>query len=415
MKEVMIPAIQTMVRLFNGGRFTAAVLIGGVIWGLGLPAVSLGQTHQVPLTQLYQTDIRAMAMGNAYGPVARGEGALLYNPAGLAQFDADVKLEASLAAESGSIPFLQDTFALFGGPGVSSPTMVKYLTKYHGTIQDFRYQTFHSIVINLAKFYSGFGYATMTNKRYSLQFQDTVANGTVDPGDTLIWNETYLSAQFVGGALALWDGKLLMGATQKQISYEEKPTAVTYASLLASGSLSTTAVGTTYQTKPRDLGMLYRMEAFSSLRGMWSLTALNLGGATLTSPTGNLNSPLMVNTGLSFAPKFGPLELILAGEVEDILDAGRVWNPVLLKGFNRSLAQRTHYGAELGLFQTTTGNHIFSVRGGYNRGLPVYGAEINLFSVLRVAYVHFQDDWGYKGAPARTKTTALHVGIGFGF
>ncbi len=81
----------------------------------------------------------------------------------------------------------------------------------------------------------------------------------------------------------------------------------------------------------------------------------------------------------------------------------------------RSSEQRLHIGAELGFWQTTTGNHILNARVGAHRGLLSYGVELNLFSALRIVYTSYEDDFGHADQEELHTFDAVQITIGFGF
>lgn len=371
----------------------------------------------IDLVSFYQTDIRALAMGNAYGPVARGEGALLYNPAGLAQYDLDIKIEASLDLEGTSTEFLLDTQDLLGA-GTTSEVQA-YLDKYEGTTHLYRVQTFHHGIANLAKFSTGLGGGLMDVRRYRLEFQDPLNT----PGDTSD-DELHVELQtakltFGAAAVQMFGGRLLMGVTGKSFTFTDEQTTPdpAFSDLVTQGELDFTLTGDSYKATAYDFGFIWRLETFSALRGQWSTTVFNVGGLKLTDNTtsNQIEIPQTVNVGLSLNPKFRVGELLLTVEVEDVGAAVKVRDRTTAVDYKRSLTQRTHAGLEYGLFGTTTGNHIVSLRAGVNRGQGTYGAELNLFSVFRAAYTHYGDDLGHENESEIVSLDAVHLGVGFGF
>ena len=368
--------------------------------------------RQVYLAPMYLNDLRAMAMGNAYGPIARGEGALYYNPAGLAQYEADIKLEASLDAEASSVVFLQDLQKNSKNP--TATDLDAFLKKYSGTTQQLRVQTHSNGVANFAKLGFGVGASQIDNTRYVLDFNNnkTPTNYT---DDSLNLSQYTLNMKTTGVGVALYDGKLLIGGTTRLIKYQEGAVNNSYANVITTGKVNTSITTETYNGNAADFGMLYRMESLSSLRGMWSFTAQNLLGAKLYGTSQTLPVSQIFNFGFSLSPKLGPLEILLTAEAEDLLNSVEIWDPVTNTGKKRSSTQRSHYGAEIGLFRTEMGNHVLNLRVGRNRGLLTYGWELNLFSVFRLSAIRYQDDVGWSGNSIPQKSVAVHAGVGLAF
>jgi hypothetical protein len=130
-----------------------------------------------------------------------------------------------------------------------------------------------------------------------------------------------------------------------------------------------------------------------------------------------LDIPQTYDLGFSLSPKlpWSPLKLIISAEVEDLLSAVKVTDPVTGLPEVRSLTQRSHLGAELGFWEVATGNHVLNVRVGSNRGQPTYGYEINLWNGLRLEYIRYKDDLGTAKHPEVHTFDAVHLGLGFGF
>jgi hypothetical protein len=407
-------------------RFPAAILC--VVLGAALLAGrAAAQNPKLDLQSFYRTDLRALAMGNAFGPIARGETALQYNPAGLVQYKFDVKLDASLAVEGEAGPFFQDTFDMISG-SPSSTDVQNYLAKYLGTSQFYRAQTFANVVANLAAFNVGLGGGVLSQTRYGFTFDDTVVNGTLDPGDTLILDEQSLDITLASFAFQIFEGKLLMGITLKNFTFANKTASDTFGNIIASGNIELTTAGATYAGSGYDLGFIYRLEnlfGFSSLaaalRPQASLVANNLGGITLQKPGfTTIEVPASYDVGFAINPElpWSPVHLLIAVQAEDVTGAIPVSeqvSPGVFVDHDRSSTQRLHYGAELGIWATSTGNHILNFRLGQNRGLNSTGFELNLFSGMRLLYTRYQDDFGWDGQKDKHTFQAAQLSLGFAF
>jgi hypothetical protein len=416
-------------------------VIGGGLLGLALllgvaTAAHAADKRIVNLNLFTQQDLRAMAMGNAFGPVARGEGALFYNPAGLAQFDLDLKAEASLAVQGKSLQFAEDTAALTSSGGVSagsSPSTEKYLKTYAGTTQRYNAQLLQSAVANLGYINLGFGVADLDSYRVKLDFTGMSSDGLLATddaqlNDTLSAAEDRLRQQTAGLAFKLGKGKVLLGVATKTFRYSEKSAsfAPTVQDIL-SKNLPFHFAGENFpSTTTYDLGMLYRVEFWSALKPQWSLTAFNVGGATLKGVGTTVEVPASYNWGFAFGPDTGIVHWLVSVEVEDLTDAlkftdtGTGANKFLscedpartqtCVNQPRSLTQRTHVGAEIGIIRTPTGNNLFSVRAGSNRGYATYGLELNLW-YLRLLYTRASDNLGYQDHVDKFDFVGYQAGI----
>ncbi|HKI97965.1 MAG TPA: hypothetical protein VKB51_05775 [bacterium] len=379
---------------------------------LATPAAAANETLDLPF--LYRTNLRALAMGNAFEPIARGEAALTYNPAGLVQYNLDIKIEGSLMAEGEAGTFLKDSIKAFGSP--SATDLQNYLTKYLGTSQNYRVETFYNGVANLAAFHMGLGAGVMKQQRYSLTFTDNTPTG-FDINDQLTLGQQDLSLKVASFGFQLFDGQMLVGATLKNFTYERKTATDTFANVITGGSVKLTTTGPSYTGSGYDLGMIWRMESLSFLRGQWSLVANNIGGITLQS-SGNptLDVPASYDVGLSINPElpWSPVHVLVSVQEDDITGAIKVRDSSSVD-HARSTKQRLHMGAELGFWETATGNNILNVRVGNNRGGTTSGFELNLFSGFRLLYTRYKDDFGYSGTPDPHTFQAVQLTLGLAF
>ncbi|MBI4083775.1 MAG: hypothetical protein HY423_14320 [Candidatus Lambdaproteobacteria bacterium] len=386
-----------------------------------LPAGAHGATI-LDVVDFMQTDIRALAMGNAYGAVGRGEGALLYNPAGLAQFDLDLKVEFSADLAGTSTDFLLDSYALLSNTGLTAINVVDYLDKYDGSTHQYRGQAYHSAIANLGKFNLGLGYGLLEAHRYQFVFTDTGPAG-FDPlaippeTDSLTVDHQVLRANLAGLALKLFSGKLMVGVTAKTVEFTTETTGAVAFTSFSGTSLNLTFTGNDFKrVTAYDAGFIYRMEFFAALRPQWSVTAANVGGYKFKSDTVATvyEVPQTLNVGLALNPQLPVLNLLLSFEYKDPEGKIRIDDPGTgtVDPEKRSPTQSFHAGLELGLFKTSTGNNVLSLRAGSNRGRLTYGAEVNLVSLLRVAYTHYGDDMGNSNHSVPKEWDAIHLGVG---
>ncbi len=399
----------------TGAAWTLAVI--GALAVLVLTPVSGRAGNQiVDLNQFQQTDLRAISMGNAFGALARGEDAMLYNPAGLPQYDLDLKIDLGVTLIGSQGNFATDTYALQGGSGVSAPQVQTYLTNYDGTTQRYIGQTLVSAVANLGVVNFGAGFANLDVQRYAFQFNQKTP-GVVDftpAGDSLTASLEHAHLQLLSAGFKLFSGKLLFGGTLKTVAYDQSVNTVSFFNLAASGKLDLQLAPQAYPTQTAyDVGFIYRMEILPALRPQLSVVGYNIGGVTLTSAGNpNLTVPDTYNVGLSFQPNLPLLHIIASFELEDVGGSITIRDPVTGKDHLRDDIQRTHAGIELGLIKTPTGNNILNVRWGVNRGQAVWGAELNLFGDLRLVYAHGSDDLGWANAPAHFDFDAYQFAFG---
>ncbi len=381
-----------------------------------LPAVpASAQTAPLDLQSFYRLDLRALAMGNAFTPIARGENALLYNPAGLVQYRLDVKIEASAVVEGEAGPFLRDTYNVFTG-SPSNQEVQDYLTKYDGTpTKYYRAQTFVNGVANLAAFNIGLGAGLLDQKRYGLTFIDNAPAG-FDAGDRLKLTEQDLNMKLAAFGLQIFEGQLLMGVAFKNFTFEDKAFVDTFGNIIASGNVKLATVGPKYTASAYDVGFIWRLGVAQALRAQVGVVANNVGGISLQQsgfPTREV--PASYDFGIAINPKLiGPIHLLASAEYEDlsgtikVQDAGGT-------DHSRSTAQRLHLGAELGFWETSTGNNVLNLRLGSNRGLATYGMELNLWSVFRLVYTRYKDDFGYDAVKDVHEFQAIQLTLGIGF
>ena len=401
-------------------------LLGALLFATSAAA----QTVTLDLQSFYRKDLRALAMGNAFGPIARGENALLYNPAGLVQYNFDIKVEGTIAAEGEAGSFATDTFDLIGG-GASPTDVQTYLSKYLGTSQYYRVQTFANVVANLAQYNVGFGVGKLSQTRYGFSFLDDGSTaGSFDLTDHLQLDEQSLDLTVAAFAFQMLEGKLLMGLTLKNFSFDDKTASDTFGTIITTGDIELTTSGASYSGNGYDIGILYRVDnlfGFSSLaaalRPQWSLVANNVGGITLQqSGFATYDVPASYDLGFAVNPElpWSPVHLLFAVQAEDVTGALPVSEEVppgsgTIVNHDRSTTQRLHYGAEVGFWETSTGNNIINLRAGKNRGYNTTGFELNLFSGLRIVYTRYQDDFGWDGQTEKHTFQAAQVTLGFAF
>jgi hypothetical protein len=382
--------------------------------GSAIPA--LATTRTVDLNSFQQQDLRALAMGNAFDAAARGETALQYNPAGLAQYDFDLKADYSVTAMAETGNFLTDTEKV-NNSGASNQDVQNYLMKYDGTSHIYALQTFPSLVANLGFANFGFGAGKLDVQRYGITFNEPT--GVYNPPtDSITVDEDRAVIGLGGVGLKLFSGKAFLGVTAKTVQYTESTATLLYSALVNNSQIKFNLIDTVYnQATAYDWGFIYRVEWLPLLKPQWSITGYNIGGYKLTgTPPGGTTSTVLVpetyNVGASIQPDFGFVHILATADVEDVGGAIKVQDS---NGVYRSRSndQLVHAGLEVGLFKTPTGNNWFSVRGGSNGGFLTYGAEINLGGFLRAVYTHGNENLIHLGQPQFFKFDAYQLALGF--
>lgn len=384
---------------------------------IGRPGPALGQTRVVNLTLFQQQDLRALAMGNAFGSVARGEAALQYNPAGLALYDFDLKADLSVEAMEETGHFLEDTLNVSSG-SPSAQDITNYLNRYDGTSHNYILEVFPSAVANLGAVNFGLGVGNLDTQVWNVTFTQTVP-GVVSPADSLTINETRAQIGLGGLGFKLFGGKAFFGITGKTVRYSETFQTQSVAQVTTANKVDLNLQGTNYkEVQAYDAGLIYRVEWFPALRAQWSLTGYNITGYKLTgtdATTGQTNTllvPETYNFGFSLQPDLGFVHVIISGEYEDLGNQITVQDT---SGVNhpRDTSQQLHAGIEVGVIKTPTGNNVLSVRAGSNGGYGSYGAELNLWGFLRAVYTHGEQNFGYKGNPITFTFEGYGVAAGF--
>jgi hypothetical protein len=236
----------------------AAVL--GLILAIctGAPELVLAQTRVVNLNLYQQQDLRALAMGNAFGSVARGETALQYNPAGLALYDFDLKADLiSVEAMEETGRFLEDTLNVSSG-SPSASDINNYLSKYDGTTHNYIIQVFPSAIANLGIVNFGLGIGNLDTQRWKISFTQTVA-GVVSPTDTINLEEDRAQIGLGGVGFKLFSGKAFFGVTGKTVRYSETFQTLSALQIQNASKINLNLLGVNYkEVQAYDAGLIYR-------------------------------------------------------------------------------------------------------------------------------------------------------------
>lgn len=353
-------------------------------------------------------------MGNAFGAVARGENAMLYNPAGLAQFFLDFKTEASGSAESQKkVKDIRETLKYLR-VCPDSDQMEAYLREQLGKEQEVRSTVFVNSVADLAEWGFGLGIGHFEQSSYRLRFEDRPPTG-FDLSDRVNVRREKLRMRIASFALPLFERQLLAGFSYRRLNYFLSEAEQDYRSTILHRKLKPNLPNVEYKGSAYDFGLIYRLQQPRYLRTQLSLVGYNLGATELKGSTNltEFTTPASFNFGVAMQPYIGPWRLLISLDMEDIskkllVDLGNGTK-------ERSLAQRMHFGIEMGVKTQSTGNHLFNLRIGSNRGLFTWGVELNLFSVLRIIYTRWQDDLGNKEQKIKRRYNSAGIVVGFEF
>ncbi len=405
---------------------TLGVLVSVLMMLFSLDQTAYAQKSVVCSTSLsicnlqgYQMqDLRALGMGNAYGPVARGEGALRYNPAGLAQQPKDLKAEINLGIRGTQFDFLTDTQKTLKS---DNPTVLSdFLETYNDTQQSYGVEVIGDIVWNRGKSGFGLGILSLKSLQFEFNFLDTGNDGFTPLTDRLVFSRAKLELPIVGVGVGLFERALLVGIAYKNIAFETKTYSATYTQYVVAKDLSLDSVATTtrYEGNALDFGVLWRVNQ-RLLRPVISVSGQNINTPTLTQTQGipeKLTVLPAYNVGISLSPVIGVFHFLLSAEMHDISgEVKRPRSPTDRSLVKRSVKQRMHYGAELGIVELATGDFLLALRAGANQGNATMGAELNLFHILRVSYTKWSEDVGHAETKDLREYEAVFVSLGAGF
>jgi hypothetical protein len=358
-------------------RPLASVLALAALLTLIAPMPSRGD----PIRRLGQNP-RGLALGGTGMSYADDEMALYYNPAGLGSVTKiwvevlPIALEASPEGEA----FLQDK-AKSGDSNLASASDVAKLIR-DNIDKDLHYRGFAypTAIIGFGKGVS-WGIGVFAEVEADLQFH----NQATPELDAYYRNDQGAAAGF---AFPIASGRLLAGVSAHNIKREVGEGTIGSAELAIASANDNldlskelnlqTGSGTGY-----DVGLIYRLEALSSLRSQLALTVQNVGGTKL-GDAGEI--PQEVSVGWAARPKFAPaVQTLFAVEYRDVTyDATD----------DTSADKRTHVGLEVGFLPFDISTNLITGRIGYGSGGASYGVELAFNHYVSIQYVYYVQEYG---------------------
>ncbi len=306
--------------------------------------------------------LRARGMGGAFTAVANDEYALFYNPAGLRSVYYNIFTFADWKST------WNQTTEDFGKE--ANPNNV--LSSYSG--KKFYLEPFDLGILSFVN--SRFGWSVFGNSVFDFSI------GSISASNVDATFKAYGQLGGVlGGAWSFLDHQLDLGVSGKIASRTGAESTVTVTKqdfLDAFSPPQNTAalensVKTSYDNKTAysaDVGMVYHLDSFYTLApklGLSYLGGLDFGGA------GKI--PGTLNLGASTESEFSGIDIIMAADYVDLLDAQKLTGSKLRLGF------------ELGVEKLNNGHHIASFRVGHN-GYLSSGFSLNLWK-LKIDYAQY--------------------------
>ena len=362
-------------------RLCGMGILLGVIAGLML-SVALEQAHAAPLRRLGQHP-RALAMGNTGISYSNDEMALFYNPAGLGTVEdswteiTPIAIEASEAAS--------DLLSSAGGNLTTAD--LQNLVGEEIRLRAFFYP---HVLLN---FNPGFtiGIAYFLESQQEITVLDLAGNANG------FFREDRGTA--FGLSFPTFDGAVLWGISARNI---ERTTGEQFFTLPPTGEVdlelllnAQTGKGTAF-----DLGLIWRIESFPSLRGQFGLVVQNVGETDL-GLAGTI--PQEVSFGWSFRPEITKLvPLMFAIEFRDATKELTT---------DDSTAKRTHLGVEIGFIPQDASTNLVTLRAGLNGSSPSYGVEFSLWHSFTIQYVIFFEEVGFNSGQDSRKRQLLQFNL----
>lgn len=360
------------------------VLLLVLLAALMLAPVWAGSADGAPLRRMGQNP-RGLAMGGTGVSYANDEMALYYNPAGLGSItNFWVELLPIAIEVSGDAVDLatEGDFGNFDAPA-------DLIRDNIGKELEFRGFAYPHGVFNLDKGLT-VGASYFQEVQVEMMFRN---QATPEIEAYFRWDK----GNVIGLSFPMKEGKFLGGIAVRNITRQKGEGTLSSAALAvaaAKGELDLEeelnigeGSGTGY-----DLGLLWRLESFSTLRGQFGLAVTNVGGTDL-GEAGEI--PQEVSIGWAFQPRVTSLRLLFAFELRDV-------------GFalseDDSQGKRTHFGVEVGFIPLDDSTSLLTARAGSSGSSPSFGLEIALWHSFSLQYVVYHEEYGsVAGEDARQR------------
>lgn len=382
-------------RMPAGAPRPATVLLTTVLLIAVLLAGTWQHAQAAPIRRLGQNP-RGLALGNTGISYANDEMALYYNPAGLGSIENFwvELLPISLQASDPALDLISDA----GGSTFDSPaTLIRDNIGKEIALGAFFYP--HAVV----NFRPGFSLGAS----YFLEVQTEILfrNQATPEAEAFFRKDT---GTVFGLSFPTHEGGILWGISVRSINRTNGEGTISSADLAlasAAGELDVEALLATGEGSGTgiDLGMIWRLESFSRLRGQFGLVIANVGDTDLGA-AGEI--PQEISFGWSFRPNFGPIfPVMFAIEFRDVT-----------KNLtdDDSNGKRTHFGVEVGIFPQDSSTSMFTIRAGVNGDAATFGLEFSLWHGFTIQYVVYSQEYGDKqGEDTRERQLIQFNFIGF--
>jgi len=365
---------------------------------LALFALAAAAVQAEPIRRVGQNP-RGLALGGTGMSYSDDEMALYYNPAGLGAVK-NIWVEVlpiALEASPDGATFLQDK-AAEGDSNIGSLSGVAQLIE-DNIGKDLHYRAF---AYPTGVFGLGRGLSFGAGLFYETEADILFRNQASPEADAYYRKD---SGAALGFAFPLAEGRFLVGISGRNITREVGDETISSAELAIAAAndeldLEQTlniqeGTGTAY-----DLGIIWRIESFSTTRSQLAATVQNVGGADL-GDAGEIKQE--VSVGFAMKPQFSRLVRgLFAVEFRDATFEATD---------DESSEKRTHVGFELGVLPQDDSTSLVTGRVGWGQGGISYGLEIALWHSFNIQYVYYEQEYGERAGEDLRKRHILQLNV----
>ena len=168
-----------------------------------------------------------------------------------------------------------------------------------------------------------------------------------------------------------------------------------------------------------NFGFQRRLEAASTMKMTWGMTANNVGGLKFKRSDNETNPSdqnVEISTGLSWQPSWGPVRMLYAIDLRDLTMRHVDDTYCQSKKSTDCIWKRLHIGTEFGFFPLDSGASSISLRAGFNQGYFTYGFELNPFLFVRFLNIQvavYKTETGDKIGERPDKRKVIQINFGF--
>lgn len=375
----------------RGARFRGAM--AALLLGLAmLPWLVGTEAWSAPLRRIGQNP-RGLAMGGTGLSYANDEMALFYNPAGMGSIDnfwfelLPISVEASDAALD----------LVSGGSGGSFDSPSQVIRDNIGKELQFRLLFYPHVLVNLVP-----GVTIGASVFTEIQTEIELRNQATPQAEAFFRED---KGQVIGVSWPSVDGQLLWGIAVRDLERTTGEGSISSADLALASASGELDIETLLDTRTGsgsafDLGIIWRLQSFSTLRGQFALVAQNVGGLDL-GDAGEV--PQEIGIGWSFRPRFLPIMPVLfAVELRDITNE---------LSDDSSTAKRTHIGVEVGILPLDQATNLVTFRAGISGSSTSFGIEFSAWHSFTLQYVLYETEFGEAAGEDSRKRTLLQLNI----